>query len=174
VHLQGSTLELDFPAKGSVRQRRSLRDPDLVSALRPLVDRPGDHELLSWLDQTSWRDITSRDINAYVRDVTGGDFSAKDFRTWHAGCHAIAEFSRRDVPGSERAVARQVREVMTLVAEHLGNTPAVARRSYVDPRLVDLYRDGELAGIVESHRSAERAVLAALRPGATRSTKQAA
>ena len=83
------------------------------------------------------------DINDYLREVSGGDFTAKDFRTWHATVLAavglaVSERGRESESARKRAVARVVREV----ADYLGNTPAVARASYIDPRVIELYEDG--------------------------------
>jgi len=92
----------------------------------------------------SWRDIRSDDINDYLQHIIGGDFTAKDFRTWHAtvlAAVALAVSTRAPVTraGRKRAVTRAIKEV----ADYLGNTPAVARASYVDPRVIDRYYDGE-------------------------------
>ncbi|HWH98985.1 MAG TPA: DNA topoisomerase IB, partial [Propionibacteriaceae bacterium] len=91
----------------------------------------------------SWRDVSSADINAYIKEKVGGEVSAKDFRTWHGtviAAVALAEANEkaRTAAARKRAVAGAMRQV----SEYLGNTPAVARKSYVDPRLVDLFYDG--------------------------------
>ena len=90
-----------------------------------------------------WRDITSDDINRYVKEVVGGDVSAKDFRTWHGTVlAAVALAGSADVAASPTRRKQAVRQAMVDVASYLGNTPTVARGSYVDPRLVDLYEEG--------------------------------
>ncbi|MEP6462235.1 MAG: hypothetical protein ABJC62_02215 [Frankiaceae bacterium] len=91
----------------------------------------------------SWHDVKSADINLYLRAITGADFTAKDFRTWNATVMAAAFLAAArpaaDSPtSSKRAVAAAVREV----SRYLGNTPAVCRRSYIDPRVVEFYQDG--------------------------------
>src|SRR5207302_1900325 len=101
------------------------------------------HELLAYRDGKGWRDVKSNDINAYMKDVTGGDFTAKDFRTWNATVLAAVALgvsaAVASASGRKRAVTRAVKEV----AHYLGNTPAVCRSSYIDPRVVDRFRDGE-------------------------------
>lgn len=105
--------------------------------------RSGGDELLAWRDGRHWRDITSDDIRAYVKQVVGGDATVKDFRTWHgtvlaAVALAVSTHAAETPTARKRAVARAMREV----SEYLGNTPAVTRASYVDPRVVDLFEDG--------------------------------
>ena len=103
----------------------------------------GGDGLLAYRSGPRWHDVTATDINDYLREVSGGEFSAKDFRTWHAtvlaavglavsGHAAPAEAARK------RAIARTVREV----ADYLGNTPAVARASYIDRRVIEQYEAG--------------------------------
>jgi len=99
--------------------------------------------LLAYRDGRRWRDISSADINAYVKDVVGADVSAKDFRTWHATVlAAVALAGKLDDRRSATATKRAVKAAMVEVAGYLGNTPTVARSSYVDPRVIDRYEDG--------------------------------
>src|SRR3954464_3946176 len=134
--------------------------------------RGGSHELLAYRDGRRWRDLKSADINAYVKEVTGGDFSAKDFRTWNATVLAAVALavSGPAAQSSQRAHKRAVKRAVNEVAHYLGNTPAVARASYIDPRVFDCFDggltiggvltprgdDGDLASI---HGAAEEAVL---------------
>jgi DNA topoisomerase IB len=147
---------------------------DILSVLKKR--RGGSPELLAYREGRRWRDLKSADINAYVKDVTGGDFSAKDFRTWNATVLAAVALavSGPAALGSERARKRAVNRAVKEVAGYLGNTPAVARASYIDPRvfdrfdggltiggvLTDLGEDGDLGSI---HGAAEDAVLDLLR-----------
>jgi DNA topoisomerase I len=105
--------------------------------------RGGGDELLAYKDEHGrWRDVRSADLNQHLRDLSGLDMSAKDFRTWHATvlmAVALAVSSSVMAPAArERAIARAYREV----ARYLGNTPAVCRKSYVDPKVVDLFEQG--------------------------------
>jgi DNA topoisomerase I len=147
VIVRGSgRIELRFPGKAGVQQRRSLVDADAGKVLRALKARKGGgEELLAYRGRRgAWTDVRSDDINEYIKDMTGGEFTAKDFRTWHATvlaavALAVSVPAARSDRGSKRAVARAIREV----SEYLGNTPAVCRSSYVDPRVIDRYREGK-------------------------------
>jgi DNA topoisomerase IB len=138
------TMVFDYPAKHGKRRVQAVVDPhavDLVARLKRR--RGGGEELLAYLDRRRWHDIRSGDINAYLKDATGGDFSAKDFRTWSATVlAALALAVSGEVAGTptgrKRAIARAVNET----AHYLGNTPAVCRASYIDPRVFDAYRSG--------------------------------
>ena len=159
ARLHGDEVEFDFVAKGGVDRTVTVRDPDVVRALRPLTGRPRE-DLLAWRSKGSWRDVRSEDINDYVRLVTGGDFTAKDFRTWRATVLAAGSLARRGPSVTESASRRAIREAMEEVAEALGNTPAIARGSYVDPRVLDRYRDGELIDLASgSDESSTRDLL---------------
>lgn len=138
-------IELAFPGKAGVPQRRSLVDADAGRVLRALKMRAGgDDELLAYRGRRSeWVDVRSRDINEYIKEGTGGDFTAKDFRTWHATVlAAVALAVSVPAANSERARKRAVARAIAEVSDYLGNTPAVCRSSYVDPRVVDRYKEG--------------------------------
>lgn len=121
--------------------------------------------------------ITALDINAYLREISGGDFTVKDFRTWHATVLAAVGLAVSErAPTSPQALRRAVARVTQEVAGYLGNTPAVARGSYIDPRVIENFQDGEtivrvLAELGQGHGfgelatagSAEAAVLRMLR-----------
>jgi DNA topoisomerase IB len=173
VTLDGDMLRFDYPAKSGRRRVQRIVDTevrDIVAALKKR--RGGGHELLAYKDGGRWVDLKSADINAYIKEVTGGDFSAKDFRTWNATVLAAVALAvsgpaaSKSKTARKRAITRAVKEV----AHYLGNTPAVCRASYIDPRVFDRYEDGftiggVLTGIgdegdIESlHGSAEDAVL---------------
>jgi DNA topoisomerase IB len=165
------TLVFDYPSKSGQRRVQSVVDPlatDVVARLKRR--RGGGPELLAYKDRDGWRDIRSPEINAYLKEATGGDFSAKDFRTWSATVLAalalsVSAAAARGVTSRKRAISRAVQEV----AHYLGNTPAVARASYIDPRVFDAYRAGlvitpEVPDTGEGelpihHRAVEEAVL---------------
>jgi DNA topoisomerase IB len=108
-----------------------------------LSRRDSGPELLAYEDSTGWHDINSTEINTYIKGVVGGEVSAKDFRTWHGT--VIAEVSLAGAVEKSRSVSarkRAVSSAMKEVSKYLGNTPAVARKSYVDPRVVDLFHEG--------------------------------
>ncbi len=141
-------MEFDYPAKSGQRRVQAVVDPqagEIVAGLKRR--RGGSDDLLAFKDGRRWRDVRSDDINAYIKEATGDDFSAKDFRTWNATVLAAVALSvsgavAGSVSGRKRAIARAVKEV----AHYLGNTPAVCRASYIDPRVFDAYRGGLVIG----------------------------
>ena len=142
------TLTFDYPAKSGKRQVRSVVDPDVYEVVAALkARRNGPRDLLVYKVDGAWFDVKSSDINAYIKEVTGGDFSAKDFRTWSgtvvaAVALAVSGAVAKSKTGRKRAITRAIGEV----AHYLGNTPAVARASYIDPRVFDRYLGGVTIG----------------------------
>src|SRR3954449_10849648 len=139
VSVDGVVVTFDYEAKGGKRRVQTFGDPQVAAVVRALKRRRGGgHELLAYKRGSRWVDVKSADINEYVKEITGGDFSAKDFRTWGATvlaavALAVSGRSQDTKTARRRAVTRAVKEV----AGHLGNTPAVARASYIDPRVID-------------------------------------
>jgi DNA topoisomerase-1 len=119
-----------------------LHDPDLAAALRPLKRRGSAARLLAFKDAAGWHPVTAEDINDYVRARTGGDFTAKDFRTLTGTVTAACSLARSGPQPTKTARARAVRAAVKDTSELLGNTLAVARGSYIDPRVLDAYDDG--------------------------------
>ena len=144
----GGSVTFDYPSKSGKRRIQSLVDPEVHEIVKRLKRRRGGgDELLAYLERRRWHDIGSAEINEYVKEVTGGDFSAKDFRTWNATvlaavALAVSGQATSTKSGRKRAEARAVKEV----AGYLGNTPAVCRASYIDPRVFDRFRDGLTIG----------------------------
>ena len=143
--IDGDTVVFDYPAKSGQRRVQSVADPvvrDLVATLKRR--RGGGDELLAYRDEGGrWRDVKSDEVNAYLKDLSGGDFSAKDFRTWTATVlAAIALATNGRDAASKTARKRAVTAAVKEVAFYLGNTPAVCRASYVDPRVIDRYEGG--------------------------------
>ncbi|WKU05161.1 DNA topoisomerase IB [Micromonospora sp. HUAS LYJ1] len=140
---RGGCVVFEFPAKGGIEQVRRIEDPQLCQVLTDLRRRRRTEErLFGYWDGRAWRDVRSDEVNGYLRDASGGEMTAKDFRTWHATVRAATELATVGTQRSVTARRRAVAGVMRAVAELLGNTPTVARTSYVDPRVVDLYHDG--------------------------------
>lgn len=147
VCLRRGTAELVFPAKSGMEGHVIVHDPAAVDVLRSLLRRPDPSpELLGWWSPAdrSWHDVRSEHVNAHVKLLTGSDLTAKDFRTWHASVLMALALARAPEATSATGRKRVVREGYREVASALGNTPAVARGSYVDPATVDLYRSGAL------------------------------
>jgi DNA topoisomerase IB len=162
VSLQpGGGMVFDYPAKHGIQQVAGFSDQlsyEIVAQLKRR--RTGGPELLAWRENGVWRDVRSPDINGFLKEITGGDHTAKDFRTWCATAIcakalAITRPSQLSKTGRKRAVVWAIKEV----SNYLGNTPAVCRASYIDPRVIDAY-DG---GLVISDAVEECA--ADLRPG---------
>ena len=141
-------MVFEFPAKGGIDQVRRIEDPELCRVLTNLRRAAaGEERLFGYWDGRDWRDVRSDEVNDYLRDASGGEMTAKDFRTWHATVLAATELATAGAQRSVTARRRAVAAVMREVAELLGNTPTVARASYVDPRVVDLYHDGVVAPV---------------------------
>jgi DNA topoisomerase-1 len=136
-------LLFDYPAKHGKRRIQAVVDHDLADDLCVLKRRRGGgDELLAYKRGRRWVDVKSSDINAWLKDATGEDVSAKDFRTWGATVLAAVGLAVSPVPDTKTARKRAMARVVKEVAHHLGNTPAVARASYIDPRTFDRYLDG--------------------------------
>lgn len=144
VALEGDALLFDFPAKSGQRRRQQVLDPQVRTVVRALKRRRGGGpELLAYKQQGRWVDVRAEDVNGYLKDATGGDFTAKDFRTWNAtALCAVALAAHAGETTSRTARERTVRAAIGEVATLLGNTPAVCRRSYVDPRVIDRFHSG--------------------------------
>jgi DNA topoisomerase I len=143
VQIEGSRILFDYVAKGGARRRHEIEDPVLVPLLEQLKRRrSGGIELLAYREQRRWRNLRSAEINTYIKLLLGEEHSAKDFRTWHATVLAAVDIAgsreEQGVTSQKRAIAATIRNV----AEHLGNTPAVARTSYIDPRVFERFRSG--------------------------------
>jgi DNA topoisomerase IB len=171
-------LIFDYTGKSSKHREQAVADPEVCAVVTKLKRRRGspEDELLAFRSGKRWHDVSAADINDYLREIADGDFSAKDFRTWHATVLAavglaVSEPAATSESARKRAVARMVQEV----SSYLGNTPAVARASYIDPRIISLYeRDitiaptltelgrGQEFGDVATNGRAEQAVLTLL------------
>lgn len=141
VSIREGCLLCDYPAKGGIQRKVRLRDEGLVRLIRSLRRARGDEvRLLAYRNGRGWQEIRAEDLNERFKELTGDDFTAKDLRTWNATVLAASAFAETEKPSSERGLKRVEKAVMAEVAEGLGNTPAVARRSYVDPRVITAYR----------------------------------
>jgi DNA topoisomerase-1 len=156
VTISGDTVTFDYPAKGSKRRVQSVVDPVVSEILAQLKRRRGGGpELLAYRSPGPgragrWVDVTSDDINGYIRAGTGIACSAKDFRTWNATVLAAVALAVGRPPTSATGRSRRVNLAVKEVAHYLGNTPTVARASYIDRRLIDLYLSGETIAIPHS------------------------
>lgn len=171
ARVDGERITFDYRAKSGKRQVRWVVDPAAAEVVATLKRRRGgSSELLAFKRAGRWTDVKSGDINAYIKEATGGDFSAKAFRTWGATLLAAVALGVSALHATQAARKRVVLRAVKEVAHYLGNTPAVARASYIDPRLFDRFEDGvsiapavlELAGEIadpEVRRRLEAAVV---------------
>ena len=168
-------LEFEYVGKSGKLWQRSLAEPEVCEVVAALKRRRGGGpELLAFREASRWVDVKSGDINGYLREATGGDDTAKDFRTWSATVLAAVGLAVSTHAESPTARRRAVTRVVKEVSEKLGNTPAVCRASYIDPRIIELYADGSVVDLTDLGEGAstgspafqgevEAAVLALLR-----------
>jgi DNA topoisomerase-1 len=137
-------LRFCFVGKSGVEHTIVIDDGDVLAALdRMRARRARSRRLLAYTQERRWIDLDAAAVNAYLAEVLGGDLTAKDFRTWHGTVLAAAALAESTEPGDTKASRkRAVKTAVEEVATYLGNTPAVARSSYIDPRVIDLYEAG--------------------------------
>jgi DNA topoisomerase-1 len=159
VRVSGQEVTFDFPAKGAKRQVQEIADRSIVPTIRALRRRRGSGlELFAYREGREWRDVSSDAINRYLKELTGGDFTAKDFRTWNATVlGAVAVATEADRATTKTARKRIANQAVKRVADYLNNTPAVCRSSYIDPRVFDRFDSGETisASLKQIHRGSE-------------------
>lgn len=143
VTLHQKAVEFDYPAKSGVRRTLLIDDPEVVRSVRALMRRPDRTErLLVCRTGSGWTELRADDLNGRFKELVGDEYTVKDLRTWHGTVLAAAAFVDADPPENKTVIKRVESAVMKEVAEELGNTPAVARGSYVDPRVVEGYETG--------------------------------
>jgi DNA topoisomerase IB len=143
VSFHDRDVVFDFPAKSGQRRLQAIADPEAMALLALLKRRRTGSQLLAYRTGAGWKDLAADEVNAYLKQSSGGDFSAKDFRTWNAtvlAAVALAGFEQQRQRRANRE--RQVKRAIETVAAYLGNTPAVCRASYVDPRVIDRFHAG--------------------------------
>ncbi|PZS25122.1 MAG: DNA topoisomerase [Pseudonocardiales bacterium] len=178
VSIAGGVVTFDYVAKSGKQRVQHVADESVLKVVRGLKTRQGGgEELLAYRVGNGWVDLKSSDINSHLAELAGGQMTAKDFRTWNATvlatvALAVSGNAAKSDTARKRAVARAVKEV----SEYLGNTPAVCRASYIDPRIIDLYENGRTMdqvldqlgaeveyGTLATQGATEQAVLALLR-----------
>jgi DNA topoisomerase-1 len=141
VTVADGELVFDFPAKSGQRRVQAIADREALSVVAALKRRRSGSQLLAFRSGGSWAEVHAEDVNEYIKQHVGADFTAKDFRTWNATVLAavvLASANHKTQATRERAV----RQAVETVAAYLGNTPAVCRASYVDPRVIDRFHAG--------------------------------
>lgn len=161
VDVRGDEVTLDFRGKSAQQWHVSTRDHDLAVAVRSLRKGRSDRaRFLAHHEQRAWTALHARDVNAYVREITGTTCTTKDFRTLHGSVVAAQELARAGWSPVQAERDRAVREAIVRTAERLGNTPAVARASYVDPIVLTLFHDGT---VIDLRRDGVAAYLSLVR-----------
>ncbi|HET8954262.1 MAG TPA: DNA topoisomerase IB [Solirubrobacterales bacterium] len=143
VTIKPTEVVFDFPAKSGQQRVQSIRDAAARRAIEAMHRRrSGPEDLLAYRAGREWVDVRSDDINDYIHEKIGDEFTAKNFRTWHGTVLAAVALADEERPRSEAAAKRAIAGAVDQVSEALGNTPAVCRASYIDPRVLDRFRDG--------------------------------
>ena len=159
VRTRGGCVVLEFTGKSGVDHANPVEDGEVCQVLKDLKRRRrGEQRLFAYWDPAAkrWREIRADDVNAYLREISGEEMTAKDFRTWHGTVKAAEELAAVGPQPTKTARKKAVSKAMKGVAELLGNTPAVARSSYVDPRVVENFEKGRT---VDPDAPAEQAVM---------------
>jgi DNA topoisomerase-1 len=142
LSVEGEELVFRYRGKHGIEQERHVEDRRLARIVAELDELPG-YEIFKYFDDAGSRiQVTSQDLNGYIREVMGEEFSAKDFRTWAGTLIAAVALDELGLAEDSKAADKHVREAVERVSQKLGNTPTVARASYIDPRVIDQYLDG--------------------------------
>lgn len=152
--VKGNTVVFDFVGKSGKAHVKEIKDKQIASIVKRLDELPG-HEIFRWQDKDNkMHDIHSTDVNAYIKKYMGEEFTAKDFRTWGGTLVATTQLIAAERSNNEKERAKIVTQVVKDTAERLGNTPAVARSSYIDPRVIDAFN--KTSGIKTMKESLEK------------------
>ncbi|ACL60197.1 DNA topoisomerase IB [Methylobacterium nodulans] len=168
VTVEGAALKFRFKGKSGKVWQLSVRDRRVARIVKACQDLPG-QELFQYLDEDGvQRDVTSADVNAYLREISGRDITAKDFRTWSGTVLAALALQEFEVFDSQAAAKRNIRSAIERVAERLGNTPTICRKCYVHPEILGCYLEGKLLLQIRDEVQAElREDIHRLRPEET-------
>jgi DNA topoisomerase I len=150
VRVRGEQVFFSYTAKGGIERELELTDKPTADVVRELLKRPdqGEELLGYWVDDPAgqgrtWHDVTSTEVNAYLKEISDAEITAKDFRTWNATVLMAATLAQTPQPPTRTARKRVLKDAYERVSETLGNTPAVCKASYVDPRVVDRFEHGD-------------------------------
>jgi DNA topoisomerase I len=165
VDVNGSELCFNFKGKSGKVWRLGVRDRRIAKVIRACQDLPG-QELFQYIDEDGeLRDLTSSDVNAYLKEISGEDITAKDFRTWHGTVLAAMALSEIQKFDTQAGAKKNIREAIKRVAARLGNTPTICRKCYVHPEILTTYMEGSLLLEVKHRVEAElRDELSGLKP----------
>jgi DNA topoisomerase I len=158
VTVNGSVVRFTFRGKHGIRHRVELEAPRASKVIRACLDLPG-QDLFEYVDDAGEvRDVGSSDVNGYLKEITGQDFTAKDFRTWYATSEALESLLGKEFRTAREAKAT-LKEVLESTAKRLGNTPTMCRKCYINPVVVDAFLAGELRSLPSTKAGAERVQL---------------
>ena len=158
VDIKGTSLRFAFKGKSGKEWKLKLVDRRIAGIVRGAQDLPG-QKLFQYLDEVgNSRPVRSDDVNRYIRDAAGADFSSKHFRTWGGTIHAASLFAQTEVPESQAQIKRVMNVVIDKVAERLGNTRAVCRKCYIHPTVFEAWSQGRLLGEMAQANKRKRAI----------------
>ncbi|MFT3881607.1 MAG: hypothetical protein QM703_18330 [Gemmatales bacterium] len=147
VEIHGARMRFQFKGKSGVKHAIQLKDRQLARIVKQCQELPG-QELFQYLDEESKRHVIgSDDVNDYIRQISGGDFTAKDYRTWAGTLYAVKELQHYQGFESEREAKQNLNQAIQAVAKRLGNTRAVCRKCYIHPAVIEAYMDGHLLNV---------------------------
>ena len=156
AEIQGSTVTFSFTGKSGVDHEIELKDRRLANIVRKCQELPGQH-LFQYLDDDGSRQtVDSADVNAYLKEISGSDFTAKDFRTWAGTMLAAEALAGFDIDADEVTARSNIVSAIENVSKHLGNTPAICRKCYVHPAVIDAYMDGDTIATIEQRAENQR------------------
>ncbi len=151
VDIKGDAIHFHFRGKSAQNHDLTFKNKQLAKIVKQCQDLPGD-ELFQFVDHSGQQHtIGSHDVNSYLKEVSGGDFTAKDFRTWVGTMEGARELARIGPASSETETKRNILAAIKSVAKRLGNRPATSRKYYVHPAVLEAYADGSLSQYVKPH-----------------------
>ena len=155
VEVDGATLRFDFKGKSGKTWNLNLRDRRVAKVVKAIHELPGQH-LFQYVDEDGHRQpVDSADVNAYLREITGHDVTAKDFRTWAGTVLASMALSEFEQVDNQAAMKKNVKAAIEKVASRLGNTPTICRKCYIHPHVLTSYLDGNLLADIKQEVEAE-------------------
>ncbi len=156
VKVEGGSLKFRFKGKSGKEWNLSHSDRRIANVVRKLQELPGQHLFQYVCDEGECRPISSHDVNSYIREITGEEFSSKQFRTWGATCMAVEALASLEVAATKRDLARQLNEAIDGVASKLVNTRSVCRSSYIHPAVFEDFQSGMLHDVLKLKTRSER------------------
>jgi DNA topoisomerase I len=155
VAVKGAELRFQFKGKGGKKWSLAIRDRRVAKVIRACQELPG-QELLQYVDEEGeYRDVSSADVNAYLREISGAEFTAKDFRTWAGTVLAALALKEIETFDSAAKAKKNIRLAIEKVASRLGNTPTICRKCYVHPALINSYLEGSLVLEIKAQAESE-------------------